>query len=129
MTNMMAPVEILKTDGAGRVRTPKERRQTLLAEFESSGLSGARFAALAGIKYQTFAGWVARRKRSAVTRVPDQSVNQVRWLEAVVTDAQQATSAQQPLKVHLPGGAWLEVADGRHAGLAAVLVRALDKPC
>jgi hypothetical protein len=129
MTNTMAPIAILKTDGVGRVRTPKERQQTLLAEFERSGLSGARFAALAGIKYQTFAGWVARRKRSALAKVSDQTVNPVRWLEAVVTDAQQGAGAQQPLKVNLPGGAWLEIADGRHAGLAAVLVRALDKPC
>lgn len=129
MTNTMVPVEILKTDGAGRVRTPKERQHTLLAEFERSGLSGARFAALAGIKYQTFAGWVARRKRGAVAKVSEQTVNPVRWLEAVVTDAQQGAGAQPPLKVHLPGGAWLEIADGRHAGLAAVLVRALDKPC
>lgn len=39
----------------GRVRTPPARKEALLDEFERSGLSGARFAALAGIKCPTFA--------------------------------------------------------------------------
>ena len=48
---------VLKTDGLGRVKTPVARRESLLDEFERTGLSGAKFAALAGIKYQTFAAW------------------------------------------------------------------------
>ena len=40
---------ILKTDTKGRVQTPPERREKLLDEFERSGLSGAKFAQLAGI--------------------------------------------------------------------------------
>jgi hypothetical protein len=47
----------LKQDVKGRVGTPAERREALLAEFERSGLSGPKFAALAGVKYQTFAWW------------------------------------------------------------------------
>jgi len=42
---------VLKTDETGRVRTPAARREHLLDEYEHSGLSGAKFAALAGIKY------------------------------------------------------------------------------
>jgi hypothetical protein len=38
---------VLKTSSRGRVRTPPERRMALLAEFERSGLSAAKFAALA----------------------------------------------------------------------------------
>jgi transposase len=53
---------MLKTDEAGRVQTPVERRERLLDEFDRSGLSGAKFAALAGIKYSTFATWAARRR-------------------------------------------------------------------
>ncbi len=37
---------ILKTDAKGRVQTPPERREKLLEEFERSGLSGSKFAAL-----------------------------------------------------------------------------------
>ena len=46
---------ILKTDVLGRVKAPAARREQLLDEFERSGLTGLKFAELAGIKYQTFA--------------------------------------------------------------------------
>ena len=53
-TMNMTPTDeaILKTDVLGRVRTPRERREHLLDEFERSGLSGQKFAVLAGIKYR-----------------------------------------------------------------------------
>jgi hypothetical protein len=52
----MTPADgrILKIDVLGRVKTPGERREQLLDEFEKSGLTGQKFAALVGIKYQTF---------------------------------------------------------------------------
>jgi hypothetical protein len=53
----------LKTDDLGRVRTPQARRESLLDEYERSGLSGAKFAALTGIKYSTFATWAQRRRK------------------------------------------------------------------
>ena len=46
---------LLKQDVRGRVRTPRKRREALLDEFERSGLSGPKFAALVGVKYQTLA--------------------------------------------------------------------------
>ena len=54
---------VLKQDGMGRVKMPVARREHLLDEYEHSGLSGAKFAALAGIKYSTFASWAQRRRR------------------------------------------------------------------
>ena len=48
---------LLKSDTLGRMRTPIERRNELLAEFERSGLSGKKFAALVGVKYSTFVNW------------------------------------------------------------------------
>ena len=45
----------MKTDALGRVRTPRARREALLAEFARSGISGQKFATLVGINYQTFA--------------------------------------------------------------------------
>ena len=50
-------VVVFKQDGLGRVKTPASRRDHLLDEFDRSGLSGKKFAALAGIKCQTFATW------------------------------------------------------------------------
>ena len=47
---------ILKQDVMGRVRVSAERRAEVVAEFQRSGLSGCRFARLAGVKYSTFMG-------------------------------------------------------------------------
>ena len=55
MTNTTVPDEVLKTDVLKRVRTPLERREALLEEFERGGVSGKKFAALVGVNYQTFA--------------------------------------------------------------------------
>ena len=49
--------QILKVDTLRRVRVPKARREAILDEFERSGLSGAAFAELHGLKYATFANW------------------------------------------------------------------------
>ena len=73
MTPTTLPDEILKTDAMGRVRTPKARREALLGEFERSGVSGQKFAALVGVNYQTFASWVQqwRRQRGGVRPLRD----------------------------------------------------------
>ena len=56
MTNMhKSDGRILKTDSKGRVRMSADRRESLLDEFERSGLTAAKFSELAGINYQTFA--------------------------------------------------------------------------
>ena len=125
---------ILKQDGKGRVRTPAARREQLLNEFDGSGFSGPKFAALAGIKYQTFASWVVKRKRqraaAPATKVPVSPVGKLKWLEAVMEPAQAPVSvAGMALVLQLPGGVRLEVADERQAALAAMVVRALAKTC
>src|ERR1044071_3240281 len=66
MTTMIkADEQVLKTDELRRVRTPAARRESLIQECERSGLSGAKFAALTGIKYSTFASWLQKRRRGA----------------------------------------------------------------
>jgi hypothetical protein len=118
---------ILKTDTKGRMRTPAARRESLLDEFERSGLSGTRFAALAGIKYPTFAAWAARRRKQGVAQAPAKPADPVRWLEAVVQEAQgPAAHEVSMLIIRLPGGAHLEVADLKQVPLAAAVVRALE---
>ena len=120
---------LLRTDTHGRVRTPAARREQLLEEFERSGLSGAKFAALAGIKYQTFAAWAARRRKQGVAQAPAQPADPLRWLEAVVDQAQTPVATQAlTLTLHLPGGARIELADAKQVPLAAALMRALEQP-
>jgi hypothetical protein len=126
---------ILKTDSRGRVRTPAQRREALLDEFEKSGLSGAKFAALSGIKYQTFANWVQQRQRKgqagALSPAKGAAKSEsVSWLEAVVQAAgDQVEPKCGALTLHLPGGVRAELDSTRAVGLAAALVRALEKPC
>lgn len=123
---------VLKTDSRGRVRTPAARREQLLDEFERSGVSGVKFAALTGIKYQTLASWVQRRRRLRGSSGPTATKTQaqVRWLEAVVAEAQAAaTVSGTSVKVHLPNGVWMEVTEAPQAVLAAALLRALERPC
>ena len=125
---------VLKTDGLGRVKTPAARRESLLDEFERSGLSGAKFAALAGIKYPTFAAWAHRRRKQrgvgSPAKAPAPLADPVRWLEAVVEQAQ-TPGRHHPtvLVLQLPGGVRVEVADEKQAVLAAALVQALAKSC
>ena len=107
---------ILKTDSKGRVHTPKARQERLLDEFARSGLSGPKFARLAGIKYQTFAAWGLRRRKRSVVAAPTKSAEPVRWLEAVVEQAQN-TSGKNPLVVALPGGARLELTESKQLPL------------
>jgi hypothetical protein len=142
MTTLLEAGSVLKSDTRNRVRTAPDRREALLDEFERGGMSGARFAALMGIKYQTFANWVAkrRRQRQAAARAEGEVLpvsaaapgggggNAVRWLEAVVgreAGCSRMLVAKGGLRVHLPGGAYLEVTDRAQLMLAAELVRVL----
>lgn len=128
---------ILKTDTVGRVVTPPARREQLLDEFERSGLSGTKFAALAGIKYPTFAAWAhARRQQRGGAANVKSSANpaaSMRWLEAVLEQAQGPSGAgASALRVRLPNGAQLEICEAAQIPLAAALLAALEKsalPC
>jgi len=120
---------ILKTDTMGRVFTPLARREQLLDEFERSGLSGAKFAALVGIKYATFAAWAQARRRQrgteATSKSPRKPAANMRWLEAVVDGAPSSGSA---LRLCLSGGTRLEISDATQIPLVVALLAALEKP-
>lgn len=126
MNTTPADETILKTDVLGRVKTPQERREQLLDEFEKSGLTGQKFAALVGIKYQTFATWAQKRRRARNAYPAVKRPKQLRWLEAVV---EQNGGDKTPLVLELPGGAKVQIHDVKEAALAAALLRALAKPC
>lgn len=132
MTSMNLNSTLLKTDGRGRVWTPLAQREALLDEFERSGLSGMRFAALHGVKYPSFANWVQRRRRERGAGGPGESNGQhrdpgetvVQWLEAEVRTGD-SRAAPLGLMLHLPGGLRVEVTQPHHVRLAAQLVQAL----
>jgi hypothetical protein len=99
-----------------------------LEEFDRSGLSGKKFAEVTGLKYQTLATWLQKRRRAG--QPSSQAADPVRWLEAVVEQAQ-VSGGQHPtaLVLMLPGGARVEISDAKQASLTASLLRALAKPC
>ena len=96
----------------------------LLAEFDRSGVSGARFARMAGINYQTFYGWLHLRRREAGGKPASKRAKPVKWLEAVVGTAS-APATPGPLRVQLPGGAWMDVGSPEQLRAAAQLLREL----
>jgi hypothetical protein len=122
MACMSNEAMILKSDAGGRMLVPVERQVELVREFERSGLSGPRFAAMAGLKYQTFATW--RRKYGTLPRArrrsssPPQGVGG--WMEAVMEPG-----CGSALTVMLPGGASVSVSHSSQASLAAQLIKAL----
>jgi len=139
MTDSTCNEQILKTDVLGRVKTPRQRREALLDEFERSGMSGTKFAGFVGMRYQTFASWIQKRRRQravtgtrqrAFSNEPVDTPPKLQWVEAVV-EKENASAGKGMLSVHLPGGARMEVGDARQAALAAELLRALgsQRPC
>ena len=127
MTSLNEPTELLKVDAKGRVRTRRERREAILAEFDRSAMSAAAFAREHGINYQTFWNWLRKRKENGSAPKP------MPWpmAEVVVDDRPQAKrSLSEGLRVLLPGDAILEIPDdGRSFALAAKLLKALAKSC
>ena len=117
----MQPDIILKTDRAGRVRTPRERQEQIIAEWKNSGVSAVRFAETIGVKYQTLAGWIRKYRRLQGTGVGEASP---RWLEMAV--APLPTNPVVGLRVELPGGASLVLGDTSQIPLAIQLLRALS---
>lgn len=122
--------ELLRQDTRGRVRTSRERREALLAEFDRSGVSGAQFARLTGIKYQTFTGWLHLRRRGDGTGLPARKRKPVTWVEAEVPAV---VADPAPLRVQLPGGAWMDISSPAQMRGAVLLLRELSveggRPC
>jgi hypothetical protein len=142
---------VLKRDAMGRVRTSVRQREALLDEFERSGLSGPKFAQIAGVCYQTFAGWMQRRRRVrgdydssagvALSAQRDGGAPMIRWVEAAVeTDAgsgggsdgsmtKEQPPAAHPVRVVLAGGVSVELSHAGQVPLVAELLRELNIHC
>jgi hypothetical protein len=117
---------ILKQDAMGRVRSTPERRAAVVAEFRRSGLSGYRFARLAGMKYPTLMAWV-KRDSGSTPAVRTASVRHRPLLVEAVVGGPAGTVP--PLLVQLGGGVRLELTDACQLTLAAQLIQTLQRPC
>ena len=126
MTHTTLPDQILIQDSRGRVRVPRGRQEVLLTEYEKSGMSGAAFAEHLGIKYQTFATWIQKKKKRATAglKSPVQR-HPVQWVEAVMETSPLQEEKATPLMMRFGVGAVMEITDQKGAMLAAHVLRHL----
>ena len=86
-------------------------------------MSAPKFAAVAGIKYSTFVGWVQRYRRAK----PKPALRRLRLLEAVVDPSRAQERTSEPvLSVHLPGQVRIEVSSLAQVPLVTALIRGLQ---
>jgi transposase-like protein len=124
MTDTTTTGEILVQDTLGRVRTPPEKREQILDEYERSGMSGAAFAALVGVKYSTLAWWIQRRRKNGVAARLATAAT-VRWVEAVPAREVTAPPTSGALRVQIGAAVWLEVSSAEQASWAGQMLRAM----
>ena len=123
---------LIKSDSLGRVRVGKEQREKLLNAFECSSLSGVKFAELHGIKYQTFATWVQKRRREPsdpqhdFAKSPEQLIESLVELEIPSLSRDSVTSNRE-LVVEHASGLRLTISDSSQAELAAALFNKLNR--
>lgn len=104
-----------KRDTRGRRVASEERRAKMVLAYQGTGLTMAEFARREGIKYATFAGWVAKASRLSAAKGP------IKFTE-VRLPLSAAAPASGPLEVRLPDGT---VIRGERVIEVAALVQAL----
>ena len=124
MTVMEPGSEILKVDEVGRVRTPPEKREALLAEYERSGMTGAQFARFSGVRYPTLMNWLQKRRKEGGQneQMAAPRRDHPRWLEARV-EGEVPKSGN--IVVEMGGGIRMLVGSHAQAALAGELLRAM----
>jgi len=133
--------EVFKVDRRGRVHVSAARREALLDEFERSGASAPEFTRLVGVKYATFAGWWAKRRRQrGVSLAPPPAPGGLERpgrapvpLFAEVVEPPAVAAAQEGLAMELPGGGRLWITRATHVPWVADLLGRLSpagcRPC
>src|ERR1700746_2875864 len=117
------PGEILSRDAQGRVLVSRERRESLLEEYDRSGMSGVKFARYVGIKYSTLAYWLQTRHRhrerekSLMKAGADTEAgkNNGAWIEAVVENGSAPRAPIGGLRIYFAGGAYCQISSATEA--------------
>ena len=124
------PGQILSQDARGRVLVSRERRESLLEEYDRSGMSGVKFAQYVGIKYSTLASWLQKRRRHRdreklllkADTDTDAGNSNGGWIEAVLENGSQPRVPAGGLRIHFAGGAYCQISSAGEAALAAELL-------
>ena len=112
---------IIKSDRTGRTRYTAHYKREVLDAFESSSLSAPAFAMQCGVKYPTFAAWIAGRRRGSLPGPARQRQTPPAFLLAEIGEA----SSGDALEVRLPCGAVARAAGPVQLKLLAELLRHL----
>lgn len=112
------PGTIIKSDRVGRTRYTSQYKREVLDAFEASSLSAPAFAGRCGIKYPTFAAWLAGRNRG--TRQAEPSPSRPAFMLAEFS-----STNGEALEIHLPGGAVARVTGSAQIRQLAELLRHL----
>lgn len=112
----------MKSDRAGRTRYTKTYKAEVIQAYEQSGMSAAAFAEHCGIKYPTFASWIAKGKRSASGHPYGESDETQQFIIAEFGSPRTETS----LKLELPSGVIIHVSSPSQLGLLADLLKTLN---
>jgi hypothetical protein len=122
--------EILSQDAQGRVLVSGERRESLLEEYDRSGMSGVKFAQYVGIKYSTLAYWLQSRRRHREREkllmkagaATEAGKSNGAWIEAVVENGSPPRVPIGALRIYFAGGAYCQISSATEAALAAELL-------
>ena len=117
-----AVTSIVKADRAGRTRYTDEYKAEVLEAFACSSMSGPAFARQCGIKYPTFAAWVAKARRGGKRS----ELRQAAASPFIIAEIGQARGCgEDVLEVRLAGGATAVAGNPRQIALLAELLKAL----
>ena len=122
--------QILSQDARGRVLVSRERRESLLEEYDRSGMSGVKFAQYVGIKYSTLAYWLQSRRRHRgrekllIKAGADTGAGKSTggWIEAVVEEGSPPRVPAGALRIFFAGGAYCQLSSAGETALAAELL-------
>ena len=136
---------LLKADVLGRVTLGREQREAMLDAFEASGMSGQAFALQHGIKIQTFASWIQKRRHArgdyqnetvcrklrmrkyTTPSLPQKTTSPRAALNLIEVDLRKEPTASPALEILLPGGAIVRISHESQISLLQLLLRQL--PC
>ena len=138
------PCQLLKTDVLGRTRMCRAQREAILDTFEASGMSGQAFALQHGIKIQTFASWIQKRRHARGDYQKESVCQKLRMrnkanpaiqpphttpalFNLIEVDLPKEPTTSTALEVLLPGGAIVRISHESQISLLQQLLRQL--PC
>ena len=112
---------LIRTGRDGRQRYSHDYKRQVLDAFESSGMSCKAFAEQCGVKYPTFAAWLAKRRRKddPPPAAPNSGPCAPAFLLAEIGDG------ADTIELTLPGGITARASTPAQARLLASLIAAL----